>query len=174
MSTPSTEGALRRELARRHLIDADEPSGLASAGAQRPPSKYRPGPWEAVLAGVLIGAFLSYGAIVFQDNQERTPSPLISLRTGEPSKKMQLRVVATPWAHVLVDGRLRETTPFAQPIELEPGRHVVRLEHPSAPAEERIVEGQAGQAILLDVRMAVKKPIPEVSSTPPVPVDDSP
>jgi hypothetical protein len=73
-------------------------------------------------------------------------------------ESMRLRVVATPWAHVFVDGVQRETTPFSQPIVLSAGRHVVRLEHPQAPPEERVVEGQTGQIVLLSVHLHVQRP----------------
>jgi serine/threonine-protein kinase len=70
-----------------------------------------------------------------------------------PSAYGALRVVAEPWAHVYVDGKLMETTPFANPILLTPGVHHLRLEHPSAPPERREVELAAGQSLLLEVSM---------------------
>ena len=50
-----------------------------------------------------------------------------------PTRAGFLRVVADPWAHVIVDGQKVETTPFARGIPLRPGTHYVRLEHPNAP-----------------------------------------
>jgi len=78
-------------------------------------------------------------------------------------------VMRSPWAHVLVDGEHRETTPFARPIALTPGRHVIRLEHPHAPAEERVVQGAPGQSVLLNVQMHVKRPL---QTTPVMEVDE--
>jgi hypothetical protein len=72
-----------------------------------------------------------------------------------PRELAQLRVVATPWAHVSVDGERVETTPFAHPIPLEAGVHYVRLEHPDAPTERRTIELVPGETILLDVKMNV-------------------
>jgi serine/threonine-protein kinase len=97
-----------------------------------------------------------------------------------PTNAGQLRVVAQPWAHVIVDGQKLETTPFARPIPLAPGTHYVRLEHPLAPTERRTLTVTGGETIVLDVVMKVRGPRTETSpfaSTkppPPPPVDSSP
>jgi len=67
----------------------------------------------------------------------------------------ELRVVAHPWAHVFVDGRQRETTPFARPIRLSAGTHYIRLEHPNAVAERRTLSVAPGELLLLEVDMKV-------------------
>lgn len=72
-----------------------------------------------------------------------------------PRRAAHLRVVATPWAHVSVDGQRVATTPFAQPIPLEAGVHYVRLEHPNAPVERRTIELVPGETVLLDVKMDI-------------------
>ncbi len=65
-----------------------------------------------------------------------------------------LRVVATPWAHVRVDGQLVETTPFARAIPLPAGKHFVTLTHPDATsAVEREVDIVVGETVTLDVTM---------------------
>lgn len=65
-----------------------------------------------------------------------------------------LRVVATPWAFVRVDGQLVETTPFAKPIPLGPGAHFVTLTHPDAVGSiERSVAIVAGETTTLDVTL---------------------
>jgi len=69
-----------------------------------------------------------------------------------------LRVVADPWAVVVVDGEQVDTTPFARPIPLSPGVHYVRLEHPHARTERRTVSLSAGETVLLDVKMDVSRP----------------
>jgi serine/threonine-protein kinase len=72
-----------------------------------------------------------------------------------PKSLAHLRVVATPWAHVVVDGQRVATTPFAHPIPLEAGVHYVRLEHPNAPVERRTVELVPGETVLLDVKLEI-------------------
>lgn len=82
-----------------------------------------------------------------------------------PQNPGYLRVVADPWAHVVIDGERVETTPFAKPIPLEPGKHYVRLEHPNAAAERRDVDIVPGETVFLDVKMDV----PRVPLPPPLP-----
>src|SRR5690606_36507223 len=100
-----------------------------------------------------------------------------------PQRMAHLRVVATPWAHVSVDGQHVATTPFAHPIPLEAGVHYVRLEHPNAPVERRTIELVAGETVLLDVKMDIAPEAaaaaeaafaPAASAAPAASVDDSP
>jgi serine/threonine-protein kinase len=75
-----------------------------------------------------------------------------------PRNAGYLRVVADPWALVVVDGEQVDTTPFARPIALSPGIHYVRLEHPHAKTERRTVSLSPGETVLLDVKMDVARP----------------
>jgi hypothetical protein len=81
-----------------------------------------------------------------------------------PPGRAYLRVVAHPWAHVIVDGQEVEITPFARPIPLSAGSHYVRLEHPNAPVERRTVELTPGETLLLDVTLHVSAPKPDAST----------
>ncbi len=112
------------------------------------------------IATALLGA-MAAGSLVYSSTKKAPEKPTLSTNAESlpTDEALLLRVVATPWAHVLVDGKHRETTPFAQPIQLSPGKHIVRLEHPSAPAEERVVEGTKGQAVLLNIQMHVERPL---------------
>jgi serine/threonine-protein kinase len=86
-----------------------------------------------------------------------------------PPRMAFLRVVADPWAQVIVDGQQIDTTPFARAIPLPAGVHYVRLEHPNAPVERRTVSLGPGETVLLDVKMDVPRsraPRPEASATP--------
>ena len=74
-----------------------------------------------------------------------------------PPRPAFLRVVAEPWAHVVVDGEKVDTTPFARAIPLRPGTHYVRLEHPNAPTERRTIRLVPGETVLLDVKMKIDK-----------------
>jgi eukaryotic-like serine/threonine-protein kinase len=75
-----------------------------------------------------------------------------------PESPAYLRVVAEPWADVVVDGQKVETTPFARPIPLRAGIHYVRLEHPHAPPERRTIDLAPGETVLLDVTMRLRRP----------------
>ncbi len=112
-----------------------------------------------VAAAFVGGALLSGGLIKLRTASPSPSSPSQKTRDLPLEQSLLLRAVASPWAHVLVDGLHRETTPFARPIALSPGPHLVRFEHPHAPPEERSIDGQAGQALLLNVQMHVKRPL---------------
>jgi serine/threonine-protein kinase len=73
-----------------------------------------------------------------------------------PARQGFLRVLATPWAEVFVDGQRIDVTPFARPIPLGSGTHYVTLKHPNAPAEKRVVSISAGETTLVDVSMNVQ------------------
>lgn len=64
-----------------------------------------------------------------------------------------LRVVATPWAHVYVDGAKVATTPVARRFPLSPGLHYVRFENPYFEAEEREVHIQRGEIASVEVEL---------------------
>lgn len=157
---------VRGELARLGFGPADEleaESLPGTAGQQGRPS--RPPPQALIrfgipIAAALLGACIALGALVLAEKREEQTEGVVPVRRDlPPEDALLLRVVATPWAHVLVDGEHLETTPFAQPLALTPGKHLVRLEHPNAAPEERIVEGRAGQAVLLNVQMHVERPL---------------
>ncbi len=121
---------------------------------------------------VLGGAAIHLGIdsnVESQSASGREPLELV------PAKPGFLRVLADPWAHVIVDGEQVATTPFAQPIPLEAGVHHVTLRHPNAPDERRVVKIAAGENVLLDVTMRVKAPSkPQPSAPPPAPSSSTP
>ncbi|MSP24391.1 MAG: hypothetical protein EXR75_04350 [Myxococcales bacterium] len=109
-----------------------------------------------VAGGVAVGAaVLALTAWVGLDRGALGPS-------GSPRGILEqpagLRVLARPWAEVHVDGKHLETTPFARPIAITPGRHRVTFRHPNAPDELRTIEAVGGQTLVLDVEMSVVQP----------------
>jgi serine/threonine-protein kinase len=77
-----------------------------------------------------------------------------------PSRAGFLRVVARPWAEVVVDGQRIDVTPFARPIPLAGGTHYVTLKHPKANDERRVVKVTPGETVMLDVTMGLKGTTP--------------
>jgi len=116
------------------------------------------------LRGTVIGlgtlgvAFVIGAAVV----QTTSPVQRASANVGAaplalaPEKAGALRVLASPWAEVRVDGQYVETTPFARSIPLTPGMHWVTLAHPNAPEEKREVTVAPGETVLVDVTMHVE------------------
>jgi serine/threonine protein kinase len=125
----------------------------------------------SLVSGLLLClGILMAGAAAVQYAASRSDRSMISGGSRlqlVPANAGQLRVVATPWAHVRINGELVETTPFARPIPLPPGRHYVVLEHPSAPVERRVVPLSPAESVLLDVEMKVTRTAPATSKPPP-------
>jgi len=83
-----------------------------------------------------------------------------------PKRPAYLRVVADPWAEVVVDGQHVDTTPFARAIPLTAGTHYVRLEHPNAPTERRTITLVPGETVLLDVKMQIDRSLRSDAAAP--------
>jgi len=142
------------------------------------PSLHDPVPLTRPLLGLLLASVLLItGGSAFATLDASAEDHLVGkaqgLLTLSPSNLAHLRVVATPWASVTIDGVKVETTPFAAPIPLSSGVHYVRLEHPNAPPEHRSVRLAPGENALLDVEMKVPVVV-EAPRSSPVPADTTP
>lgn len=109
----------------------------------------------ALRLGVVAAAIIATGSfVVFGD---RITSGESARPTGSTSA--QVRVLARPWADVYVDGTRFDTTPFANPIPLSPGKHEITLRHPRAEEERRPVDLQPGETLTLEVEMDIFRPV---------------
>lgn len=75
--------------------------------------------WGVVLRPVLMSHLalaLVFGLFVFGVNA-----------LGSRLQSSFVRVNVVPWADVYVDGELHDTTPFAAPISISPGKHVIEF-----------------------------------------------
>jgi serine/threonine protein kinase len=104
-----------------------------------------------VLVAFIVGVLAIEGGSFARGGTEAGKRPL-ELVPGEAGG---LRVLATPWAHVRVDGQQVDTTPFARAIPLAPGKHWITLTHPDAPPVEREISVATGEVVTLDVTMSV-------------------
>jgi serine/threonine-protein kinase len=104
-----------------------------------------------ILLGFAVGVLAIEGGSAARGSLEPGSRPL-ELMPADPGG---LRVLATPWAYVRVDGQQVETTPFARPIPLSAGKHWITLTHPDAPPVEREVVITTNETVTLDVTMAV-------------------
>lgn len=171
LSVTDPEAAVRQGLAEAALIPAEEqPSPAARLTRQRERSPGVPLRGLVIAAGLLLagGAMIRWIGSANAEREGLTDAGPLEL---VPEGAASLRVVASPWAHVFVDGQRVETTPFAEPIPLRPGTHHVRLDHPNAASEHRTLTLAPGEAILLDVTLNVELPSPKTSLVP-APEDD--
>jgi predicted Ser/Thr protein kinase len=155
-SAPPAEHVMN-ELLRAKIIDqVTKPRDTQSSMVIEPG---RASLWPAVrgyfallLLALAGGVVIQHEARKFEDDTSGKKGPLELL----PSKAGALRVVARPWAEVVVDGQKLDTTPFARPIPLAAGTHYVTLKHPKAPDERRVIKIIPQETILLDVTMAIR------------------
>jgi len=100
---------------------------------------------QGVIAGVLgLMVALIHLAPVGATPADRPASGLAPVAPAAP--RGWLRVVANPWAHVVLDGQRLETTPFARPLEVAAGKHSLRLENEWFEAVEAEIDVPAGGA----------------------------
>ncbi len=128
------------------------------AGAQRPVKRKRDPARRAIAGMAALGALLVGAGLFLQSGAPRTKDALgVMPLELAPALPGFLRVLATPWAEVWVDGQRVDVTPFARPIPLRAGTHYIALVHPRAPVEKRTVEVVSGETRTFDVVMAVSE-----------------
>jgi eukaryotic-like serine/threonine-protein kinase len=110
----------------------------------------------AVLGAMAIAGGVALQATAHREGQAAGARPL-ELAPHSPG---YLRVLATPWAEVSVDGQPVDVTPFSRGIALPPGTHYVTLVHPNAPVEKRTIAVASGETRTVDVVMAVAELAP--------------
>ena len=154
-----TAPLLRDTLVRGRLVEGSLQKGLNAKHTR--PVEGRVG---VAVAGLFVAlALILAGGFAIQLLSGKAVGTAVAAQAGRrlellPNGRAFLRVVAHPWAHVIVDGQEVEITPFARPIPLSAGSHYVRLEHPNAPIERRTVELTPGETLLLDVTLKVTAP----------------
>jgi serine/threonine-protein kinase len=105
----------------------------------------------AVLGALAVAAGAALQTTARREGEAAGARPLELI----PSSPGYLRVLATPWAEVWIDGQRLDVTPFARAIPLPPGAHYVTLVHPDAPVEKRTVPIAPGETRTIDVVMAI-------------------
>jgi serine/threonine-protein kinase len=140
---------VRGALAVARLVSGEPPS-LVRASDPKAPLLLTP--WSFVLFGVVLALGLGVVRATDRDPVQAfaaTEGPLIAARPG------WLRVLATPWAEVAVDGQHVDVTPMARAIPLAPGAHFVTFTHPTAPSVTEHVTIETGATVTLDVTLDV-------------------
>ncbi len=149
-----------RALVVRALRDAGltknpAPFGAASDAVATATQTLRP---ALIGFGALFGILALGGGAIEWSSHDGTAGPSRDERYLGPGpiEAASLRVVVTPWAEVSIDGRYVDTTPFATAIPLPAGTHYVKLVHPDAEPDTRVVVLTPGQASRLEVTMKMK------------------
>jgi serine/threonine-protein kinase len=127
------------------------------AGASVVPARMKQETLRRAIAGLAaVGALAILGGAALQASAHRHGdgggSSALELVPVAPG---YLRVLATPWAELWIDGQRIDVTPIARPIPLAAGTHYVTLVHPRAPIEKRTLAIASGEVQTIDVVMAV-------------------
>jgi serine/threonine-protein kinase len=146
-----SEELVVRALEHAGLVPAREGAGEAAPRQRARASVRRAVSVLAALGAVAIAGGVALQAAAHREGQSAGARPLELL----PPAPGFLRVLATPWAEVWIDGQRVDVTPFARGIPLPPGTHYVTLVHPSAPVEKRTIGITSGETRTIDVVMAV-------------------
>ena len=144
------------------VLSDDEASGILATGAiregQRMVREDRRVMRSVGLLHAVVMAVMIFGGLVIQ-LASSTPLPereRISPGIGlDPEHVGYLKVVAEPWAEVLVDGRKMATTPFAAPIALSAGLHYVELVNPYFKKVTRELEITPGKTEIVREKLAL-------------------
>jgi hypothetical protein len=140
-----------RALAHAGLATAEDAASATAPKRKERTSVRRASLGMAVLSAVAIAGGGTLQAKAHREGQTAGARPL-ELAPASPG---YLRVLATPWAEVWVDGQRVEVTPFARSIPLSPGTHYVTLIHPNAPVEKRTIAVAPGETRTVDVVLSV-------------------
>ena len=149
-----------RSLVTRALARAGLGEEIAEARGRRKP-KVAPLPlplWPLAQRLLLLLALLVLGGAAVEGLLREEDVPAAAAGVDEGTERGFLRVLARPWAEVLVDGQFLDVTPIGRPIPVPPGRHYVTFKHPNAPDEKREIRVAAGQTVVLDVTMRIDRP----------------
>jgi eukaryotic-like serine/threonine-protein kinase len=151
----SHEAKLITFLREIQFINDDEVSrALGPTAAQWAKSAARVRPMRDVYAGqgaALLVLLAGLGASELSLVRHPNTTPPLGPRPMGTANNGYLRVLARPWAEIVVDGVLVDTTPTARPIPLAPGSHFVRLRNPTRVTEDRNIQVAAGTVVWIDV-----------------------
>ncbi|WP_437969067.1 protein kinase [Sorangium sp. So ce260] len=147
----------------------------------RPAAERRHAPSLAPDVGRLCGIFalvIAGGAIIelgLREHDAVGPPSAEARQAGARSEERgYLKVLARPWAEVVIDGELVDVTPMARSIPLQAGRHYVTFRHPNAPEEKRTISVSPGQTVTLDVSMRLDRSALDAGAPPVEDRDASP
>ncbi len=95
------------------------------------------------------------------------PLPAV-LREGELAANAGLlQIFAEPWAEVYIDGQWVETTPFARPLRIRPGRRFIELRNPHYQPLRQIVDIVPQPAQPQTLRVTMPEPAPSLAAATP-------
>ncbi len=158
----------------RLVMRALENAGLVSlpdAGQTAAPRRRKRSSQRPALLGLLVlgSAAIGIGAVLQATANRKGEAEAGVPLELTPASPGFIRVLATPWAEVWIDGQRVDVTPFARAIPLQAGTHYVTLMHPRAPVDKRVVTLAPGETRTIDAVMAVPEIFPRDEARAPQP-----
>lgn len=122
-------------LQEKNVLSRDEASGILTTGAVRDNAKVvredrRALKTIGLVQAAVLAVFLFAGIIIQLTAGEPSFSSEKTAVAANPKDMGQLKVVAVPWAKVIIDKEEVALTPIATPISLPAGKHFVELINP--------------------------------------------
>lgn len=126
---------LVKYLQEKNVLSNDEASGILTAGAVREGQKIVREDRRAIktiglVQTVVLTIFLFAGIVIQLASGEPSFANEEPVVAANPSDMGYLKIVAIPWAKVVIDNEDLALTPLATPIALPPGKHFVELINP--------------------------------------------
>ncbi|MBN2718967.1 MAG: serine/threonine protein kinase [Deltaproteobacteria bacterium] len=143
------------------VLSSDEASGILTAGAVREGAKIVREDRRAlraigVVQATVLAIFLFAGIIIQLAAGEPSFASEKTAVATSPAEMGQMKVVAVPWARVIVDNREVALTPIAAPISLPAGKHFVELVNPYFKPKRLEIEIQPGQTYEIMEELALE------------------
>ncbi len=130
-----TEQSSNRDNAPAEKIPPVSRGGEQTAGASEPPASH--------------GAAQNDDALLNLPREKSGPEAL-------PARPGGVMVACSPWAHVFIDGKQRDTTPFSEPLLLPPGTHVLELKNPQFQTYRDTISISAGKIDSISVKLTAR------------------
>lgn len=100
----------------------------------------------------------------------RRPEPRGETQRRLPPALRRVRVVASPWAHIYVDGKEVARNAIGRELSLAPGRHELRFEHDFAKTQVRVIDIPA-EGTVPELRVSLDEAKPAYLRVRAAPVD---
>jgi eukaryotic-like serine/threonine-protein kinase len=128
-----------------NVVSNDEASGILTTGAVREGGKIVREDRRALrtigmVHAAVLAVFLIAGTIIQLATGEPSYTGEKVVAVTSPKEMGQMKVVAVPWAKVIVDNEEVALTPIAAPISLPAGKHFVELVNPYFKSKKLEVE----------------------------------
>jgi hypothetical protein len=153
-----------------NVVSNDEASGILTTGAVREGGKIVREDRRALrtigmVHAAVLAVFLISGTIIQLAASEPSYTSEKVVAVTSPKEMGQLKVVAVPWAKVIVDNEEVALTPIAAPISLPAGKHFVELVNPYFKSKKLEIEIEPRKTVEIVEELALESGEPPTQAT---------